>query len=101
MFESFYEKRLRFEISSKDYTVRISFENKVDKAGRYSDSNLPLWFQNLSKTQIPRILHKRRSLQKNDILALVHMTPGAGTDETAPCVLQLSELDPYRIKSDF
>lgn len=60
-FESFFEKRMRFEISAKDSIVHMAFTATVDKTGRYKESNLPKWFQKQTKTQIPKmVLGKRR-----------------------------------------
>lgn len=87
---------MKFEVMTKDNQVRIAYTKKVDKTGRYAESNLPLWFQRLTNTEIPKIKEKikdRKKPQKttNSILALIHAVPNPLNKE-APRVISLSEL---------
>ena len=102
-FEAFFERRFRFEVSAKEFELHISYTNKTDRAGRYSESNLPIWFQRKCNTEIPKIVaSKRRSMFQNNILALIHMTSELRKNEGAPHVIQLSDLyDITNIDPDF
>lgn len=65
--EVIYERRFRFEISGQNKNVNITFTNLIDKVDRYSQSNLPLWFQRTSKTEIPKMNLKRKVAFQDNI----------------------------------
>ena len=42
--EAMFDRRFNYEVSQKDYKVRISYKKEVDRSYRFSESNLPQWF---------------------------------------------------------
>ena len=45
--------------------MRVAFNAKVDKTNRYSDSNLPDWFQRKTNTELPKILSRNAQIIAN------------------------------------
>ena len=56
------ERRFKFQVSTKSHRVGIQFGAKVDRAGRYTTSNLPLWLQRKTDTEIRGIPEAKRQL---------------------------------------
>ena len=52
---AFFDRRFLFEVSPKDYTLRLSYPPAVDVNGRYGQSNLPMWFSERIDSEIPVI----------------------------------------------
>lgn len=91
---------MKFDVVSKENQVRIYYSKKVDKTGRYNVSNLPLWFQRLTNTEIPKIKEKKKPLKTtNNIMALIHAVPNP-MNQDAPRVVSLSELPEVSLETD-
>ena len=91
----FYDRRFLFEVSPKDYTLRLHFPPAIDLLGRYSQHNLPLWFTRLVDSEIPQILNatdkKRISKFRNQIMSLIHVQPYQ-INNGAPIVQNYTEI---------
>ena len=76
---SFYDRRFLFEVSPKDFILRIVFPHTADIFGRYIEHNLPLWFSRTVNSEIPKIenAEEKKRIQKfrGLIMSLIHVQP--------------------------
>lgn len=76
---TFYDRRFLFEVSPKDFILRISFPHTIDVFGRYIEHNLPLWFTRNVNSEIPKIENagenKRIQKFRGLVMSLIHIQP--------------------------